>query len=279
MEVSVHLRGGDNVTDMRSLALAEGLNFLNHSIIVRGRNETAPGADLVIQTSFGRSAALLSAIYQEIPYIVMEGPIFRDLYPLEGASCFTYNGMQNGGTRPDVPSEPRREPVLKDMKTEGDTLILAQKPTDHSLRGNDHIQWLIDKQAEYPDAKIRHHPLMVPKGSIEPIAVALSNCRRTISYNSTASVDSRIAGCETICEHWASEGLLKDGKESREEWLHRLSWYTFTHGELAQSKIAEWILSGYPQAEADAEAGRQEIPRERVDGASVCQRYYSIHTI
>ena len=225
----------------------------------------------MIQTGFARSTAILSAIYQEIPYLIMEAPIFRDEYPMMGASTFTYNGLQAGGTRPKAPEQERKKPKLLDGH-DGKTIIIGQKPMDHSLRGSDHIAWLQEKMDEYPEAELRHHPLMVPKDTLEPIAVALSKCRRTISHTSTASVDSLIAGCEAICEHPANEAY---GVGNREEWLHQLSWLNFTHGELARAEIAEWILSGYEQAEAEAEKGNQEIPREKVNGNAICRRYYS----
>ena len=112
MEIAVALRGGTNSTDMRSLALAEGISYLPHTVKLISRGEAATGADLVIQTGFGRSVALLSAIHQEIPYIIMEAPSFRGFYDVGLASVFTYNGMQNGGYRPNAHTEARRAPVL-----------------------------------------------------------------------------------------------------------------------------------------------------------------------
>jgi hypothetical protein len=271
MEISVHLRGGDNVTDMRTVALAKGISYLPHTVRVRSRGESAAGADLVVQTGFARSAALVDAIERGIPYLIMEAPCFRDIYDVELASNFTYNGFQGGGTRPKAGKEPRKAPELQELRTEGSTLIMAQKPTDHSLRGSDHIAWLQEKLNEYPEAELRHHPIMVPPGHNEPIAVALSKCKRAITYTSTTAIDSGIAGCQTICEHPASEGW-RGG--DREEWLHRLSWSTFTHSELGTDDVAAYILTGYEEAKANASEGLQEIPREKEDGAAICRRYY-----
>ena len=270
MEISVALRGGENVTDMRALALAKGLSYLPHTVKLIERAETV-SCDLLVQTGFGRSVALLGAIEQEIPYIIMEAPSFRGFYNEALASVFTYNGMQNGGIRPQVPSEPRRAPELQELRTEGSTLVIAQKPTDHSLRGSDHIAWIKEKLDEYPEAELRHHPIMVPPGYNEPIASALSECKRTIAYTSTASVDSLIAGCETICEHPANEAY---GVTDRREWLHRLSWYNFTHNEYSTDDIAAFVLTGYEEAAEAAKAGKVEIPREKEDGGAVCRRYY-----
>lgn len=272
MEISVALRGGDNLTDMRSLAIAEGISYLPHTVKLISRAKAAKSsADLVIQTGFGRSVALLSAIEQKIPYLIMEAPMFRDLYDVNKASNFTYNGLQNGGTRPEAPMEARPHPDLLPMHTAGPTLILAQKPTDHSLRGSDHIGWLKAQLDAYPEAEFRHHPIMVPKRHHKPIADALANVRRTVAFTSTASVDSVFAGCETICDHPANEAYeIGD----REEWAHRLSWYQFTHEELKTDDIAAWILTGYDRAYSAARTGDQEIPRERVNGSAICGRYY-----
>lgn len=271
MQISVHLRGGDNLTDMRSLAIAKGLSYLSHTVQLKTRAENADGADLVIQTGFGRSVALLSAIEQEIPYLIMEAPSFRGFYDVSLASVFTYNGLQNGGTRPEPLSEVRRSPTLKDIQKGGPTLILAQKPTDHSLRGSDHISWLEEVVDEFPDAQFRHHPIMVPEDYQESIDAALNVCGRTISYTSTAAVDSLIAGCKTICRHPSNEAYKVT---DREEWLHKLSWCNFTHQEYETDEVAAYVLNGYDEALADAEIGKQEIPRERVNGSAVCQRYY-----
>jgi hypothetical protein len=238
---------------------------------MRSRAEDANGADLVIQTGFGRSAALMSAINSGIPYLIMEAPVFRDVYDLSLASNFTFNGLQGGGTRPEPEDEPRKAPRLEPERNDGSTIIMAQKPMDNSLRGSDHIAWLLEKMDEYPEAELRHHPLMVPPGYNEPIAAALSKCKRAITYTSTAAVDSIIAGCETICDHPANEAY---GYTDRRELIHKLSWSTFTHDEYGTDDIAAYVLKGYEEAEANAQRGLQEIPREKVDGAAICRRYY-----
>ena len=273
MEISIHLRGGDHITDSRSLALAEGLSWLPHTVTLRNKTESPRNADLVIQNSFASSVSIEEAVDRGIPYILMEGPLFRTMYGLYEASTFTYNGLQAGGTRPKVPNKPRIKPILHDLRTEGPTMILGQKPNDRSLRGMDHVEWLKEKLVEYPDAIFRHNPIMVPEGNLEPIGDALANVGRTVSYTSTASVDSVFAGCKTICEHPANEAYSCG--ENREEWAHRVSWYNLTHEELATDDIAAWILTGYDKALNDATAGRQERPRPRVDGKSLASVYYA----
>lgn len=270
LEVSVHIRGGTNRTDMRSLAFATGLESSGHTVTYRSRGERSQGDDLVVQTGFARSEAILGAIEQEVPYLIMEAPVFRDFYDINKASNFTYNGLAGGGTRPIPGTEPRPHPPLHQGYGEG-TLIIGQKPTDHSLRGADHIQWIKDKLVEYPDAAFRHHPLMVMPGDQVSLDAALANAGRVVTWNSTAGVDALFAGCRVIVEGPGSE--VRPG-EPRVEAAHRLSWSTFTHDELVSLPVVHTILEGYEEAEANAKAGLQEIPRERVNGRAVCQRYY-----
>ncbi len=262
MNISVHLRGGGNRTDARSIAIAWGLSRKIHEVATRTRSEEPVNADLVIQTGFNRTPALLWAIETRTPYIIMESPTFRDLYVEHMASTFTYNGMQGGGTRPEVGSAPRPHPELLPLHYDGPTLILGQKANDHSLRGSDHTQWTKDMLRAYPGSRLRHHPIMVPKGYNAPIADELKDVGRTIAYTSTASVDSIFAGCETICTHHANEAY---GVDDREEWAHKQSWYNWAHHELEDPKVTEWILSGYPEAYAMAKLGQQEIPRLKIN--------------
>ncbi|MEE8114384.1 MAG: hypothetical protein V3T23_08505 [Nitrososphaerales archaeon] len=273
MEISVALRGGENKTDWRVLAIAKGLSYLPHTVTLIGRaRPIAYNTDLLVHTGFGGSTALLSAIESRTPYLIMEGPIFRDMYDMDTTSNFTYNGLQQGGTRPEAPLESRPHPLIHPEHFEGPTLILAQKTTDHSLRGSDHVKWLKEQLDVYPEAQLRHHPIMVPPEYNIPISDALVDVGRTVAFTSTASVDSLLAGCETICGHPANEAY---GCTDREEWVHKLSWSTFTHAELATSDITAWILTGFEEARRNAFEGRQEIPRARVDGGTSMGAYYS----
>ncbi len=272
MEISVHLRGGGNLTDARSTAIAKGLSYYN-TVRLRTRSERAGLADLVIQTGFNRTPALMDAIERGIPYIIMEAPMFRDHYVKQISSTFTYNGLQAGGTRPEVPNEPRMHPPLLPMHIDGPTMILGQKPNDHSLRGQNHVEWIKEKLLEYPGATLRHNPIVVPKGYNIPIADALVDVGRTVAWTSTASVDSVFAGCKTICEHPANEAYGMNFSPDREEWAHRLSWYNFTHIELEDEDIATWILTGFDEAKADARMGKQEVPRAKIERDPLVSAY------
>ena len=268
----MHLRGGENITDLRCLALASGLEDLsNVRLSYLARGDAAEGADLVIQTGFGRSTALLSAIEQEIPYIIMEAPYWRHIDCMKYSS-WGWNGLAGGAWRPKPTDEPRPHPELQPWKNEGNTIIFGQKPTDHSLRGTDHVQWILDKMEEYPDAEFRPHPLMVPTHLHTPLKPVLDRCLRAITFNSTVGAEALIAGCYS---HPEDEGSTAWKVNNRHLWLHELSYGQYSHKELENPKTASLILSGYEEAESRAKGGLQEIPRLRVDGRAVCARYYS----
>ena len=230
------------------------------------RGEASKDADLVVQTGFGASAALEGAIDRGVSYLIMEAPPFRTEQPWEHWSSFGYNGLAGGAYRPRAPDEVREHPRVLPLKTEGKPLIIGQKPTDHSLRGSDHVGWLLRKGVEYPNASIRHHPLMVDAQTT--IERGLEDVRKVIVYTSTVAVAAAIAGCEVVVEGpgcwWRSIG-------SREEECHELAWASFSHKELASNrKAVRHVLSGYEAARAHT----PEVPRGKVDGKAICEQYY-----
>lgn len=294
MKIAVHLRHADNQTNMRSLALAKGLNALGqHSVVEAKRDERVPNSDLVIQTGFARSVALTDAIERRIPYLIMETPVFRGQTSIMDHSSFTYNGLAGGGTRATPLEATRPSPTVRQPKNvdneyvwgdeeypqgrPGKTLIIGQKPTDHSLRGHDHVKWILQKFDEYPDADFRHHPLMVDENSQEPLKAVLPKYDTVITFNSTAGIDALIQGCNVVAEHEGSEVYDMEGASyyTRMERIHELSYAQFSHSELNEPSVAEYILSGYDVARYLAADGHVEHPREKVDGSLVCKRYYT----
>jgi hypothetical protein len=253
---------------MRSESLAEAFEAHGIPTVRVGRDMTVTDSELVVQTGFGPSVALRDAIERRIPYIVMEAPFWRHIDVFK-TSSWGYNGLAGGAWRPTPPDEPRDHPPLQPMKTEGKTLIIGQKPTDHSLRGADHVEWILRKQQEYPEAVFRPHPLMVAHDALPPIAQELSETYRCITYTSTVGAEALIAGAVSEPEH---PGSCAYGVEDREAWIHGLSWGQAKHTEMLQ--VVPYILSGYEEALERAKSGLVESPREKVDGASICQRYY-----
>jgi hypothetical protein len=157
------------------------------------------------------------------------------------------------------------------MKTEGGILIIGQKPTDKSLRGADHVRWIEEKLQEYPDGVFRGHPLMEP-GQVS-LDSQIAEARKVVTYTSTTAVEAAIAGCEVQVDGHGSWWSPFEG-ESREDTLHRLAWSAFTHNDYSRPTTASWIASGYEEAAERAKAGKVEVPMEKVDGQSICERYY-----
>lgn len=271
MKITVHLREGPNKTNMRSECIIPGLEAAGHKVKVMGRGDYEKDSDLVIQTGFGASRALQEQIEANKPYLIMEAPFWRDFYPVHTCSSWNYNGLAGGAYAPEPPEEPRPAPELLPMVEDvSRTLIIGQKPTDHSLRGTDHVQWILDKKKEYPEADFRPHPLMVPAGTLAPFRDVLMAYDQIITFTSTSASEALVAGRQVQADH---PGNLAYGVTDREKWHHATSWRHAPHSEMHE--LVPHILSGYEEARARAEQGLFEIPRGRVDGQAVCQRYYN----
>lgn len=268
MKVSVHLRGGPNLTNFRSEVLAEGLEALGHTVVVRSRAEGCGDADLMVQTAFSRSYAVMDAIGKRIPFLIMEAPFWRHI-PMEDWVSWGYNGLAGGAFRHSAPDKERPKPELQPWKEDGAIIVFGQKPTDHSLRGHSHADWIVSKLEEYPDAEFRPHPLTVPRESLEPFAQAISRCKKAITFSSTSGAEALIAGCESQPEH---PGSIAYEVSDREQWLHETSWAQFRRHEFCEGG-AEHIIGGYDEARARSEQGLVEEPRLRVDGQKEFARY------
>lgn len=271
MKVQAALRGGENRTDIRTKALVEA--FLRHhqGVEIISRADHAD-ADLLIQTGFAPSRALMSQIESQKPYIIMEAPFWRDFYDVYEASSWGYNGLAGGAWAPDAPTALRPAPDLQPMKEDdGTILIVGQKPTDHSLRGEDHVRWLLETRNSLPQADFRPHPLMVPPDTLEPICEVLPRYSKVVTFTSTVGAEALVEGCHVRADHRCNLAFGVD-EASRPEWHHLLSWRQSTHSGLHE--IVPYILGGYEEARALAESGTYEIPRGRIDGKAICERYY-----
>jgi len=256
---------------MRSEALTDALGAKGHQIIRKGRDETIhKDADLYVQTGFAPSTGLLSAIERRIPYIIMEAPVFRS-FDLDTHSSWGYNGLQGGAWHPPTPEEERDKPELQPSHG-GAKLIIGQKPTDHSLRGSDHVEWIRTKRLALPEADFRPHPLMVPRASLEPIESVLGAYGEVFTYSSTVGVDAVVAGCKAYAD--SEYSLLRYYTGSREDFTHELSWWQAHHS--GYNQLIEYILSGYAEAKDRISRGLCEIPTGRVNGQSIQQRYHQL---
>lgn len=271
MRITVALRSGPNLTNPRSECLIPALEEAGHTVTVIERGEVVKGADLFIQTGFAASNALRSQIDQRLPYLIMEAPFWRDYYDVHASSSWGYNGLAGGAFAPSPPDEERPKPELKPMKAgTGPTIIIGQKPTDHSLRGSDHVQWIIDTRNQIPEAAFRPHPLMVPPDTLEPIEAIFERYDRVVTYTSTVGCEALVAGCKVRADHrynlaWGV------GEGCRESWHHDLSWRQSTHDRM--SEIVPHILSGYDEARERAATGLIEYPRNKVRNTAIDAAY------
>ena len=265
LRVSMHLRDGENKTNLGAVALATGLELAGAEIVKLSRTQPlAPGADIMLQTGFGGTVPIRQAIAEGIPYLMAEAPAYRHLSKIvvEEWVSYGWGGLMGGAYHTPAPSIPRWAPELKPMKTSGATIIFAQKRSDHSLRGVDHDVWLREMLALYPEAEFRPHPLMCPPDAVqEPIRDVLKRCYQAITYTSTAGAEALIEGCVSNAAHPGSSAYrVKD----RREWLHQLSWQNFPMVYAATRQIGKHILEGYEMAKWRAEVGLQEHPREKL---------------
>ena len=269
MKIVAALREGANKTNARTEAIINALELHGHPVQRIGRHEAPQNADLLIQTGFAPSNALKGQIDANMPYLIMEASPFREL-DVHTHSSWGYNGLANGAYRPQAPDQPRWHPTLQELPEDASgTLIIGQKPTDHSLRGTDHVQWILDAKVHHPTADFRPHPLMVVHGTLRPIGEVLREYKHVITFTSTVGVDAMVAGCQVHAKHHGSFAYDIDSRERR---AHDLSWVHSSHSEFYD--LIPHILSGYDEARSRAECGDIERPRGRVDGQAICERYY-----
>ena len=274
MKIAVALRDGPNLTNPRSECLIGPLEAEGHEVKRIGRGEVVKGADLLIQTGFAPSTALRSTLDQRLPYIIMEAPFWRDYYDVHASSSWGYNGLAGGAWAPLPPDEERPKPELKPMKAgTGPTIIIGQKPTDHSLRGSNHVEWILNTRAEIPSADFRPHPLMVPPGTLDPISTVFERYGTFVTYTSTVGCEALVEGCQVRADHRCN--LAFGVRESdRGAWHHALSWRQSTHDSFGG--LVPYILEGYAEARERAAVGLVEIPREKVRNDAIEQAYYKL---
>jgi hypothetical protein len=221
------------------------------------REEPIRDADLVLQCGFQISPVLEDAMSRGIPFLILENGCW---HAGDKTKTFTlaYNGLCNGGFMPPEPAEERPKPDLRPMRPRdsGRTTIFGQMRGDKSLRGLDMDEWVRETLLSHPDATFRPHPNMVPsweQRALEPFQDCLDATSLAITYSSTVGAECLIQGIETVAEHPGSFAYPCDG--DREAWLHWLSW---RHWEIDQPFDSKWVLSGYEEARALAEAGHYD---------------------
>jgi hypothetical protein len=272
MKASLHLRKWPNKTNVRAKALARGLRKAGVEIVELDRSDPIPpDADFMIQTGFASTTALLSCIEQKKPYLLAEAAFYRLDNDIYKNSSWNWGGLaglsvvdklpegynENGGINP--PLLP--EKTLMEVR-ELPTVVIGQKPTDHSLRGSDHDVWIREQLIRYDDAEFRPHPLM-SQHEQEDMQELLDRAGQIITYTSTTGAEALIHGCAVTYDH---PGSIINGWEvwGREEWHRRLSWQHGSHEWLSSEEAADIILAQYPTAALLAKQGLQENPRPKM---------------
>jgi hypothetical protein len=212
-------------------------------------------ADLYVQWSFRNTEALRCAVAQKKPFLILDGGFFADRDSHFGLS---FNGFMNLADYVEPPEGTRPHPRPLDWNENGDTIVVyGQVPTDKSLRGLDHDQWVADTMREakaaYPEyrVKFRPHPNVV-KGQ-PPMEADFERMYTAVTYTSTAGVQTAVAGIRTVCMHPAAMATPVSSAElgspirvpGRQLWLRDLSWRQYGDDEIEAA--ADYIRHAFPQ--------------------------------
>jgi len=238
-----------------------------HKVVWSTRGRPVENSDLVVTAGFQITSANADAMGRGIPIIILENPVWYTGHRMDSYT-WAYNGLHGLGYLPTPPDTPRPHPTLKPWKEweTGQITVFGQVPTDKAVRGNDMQLWRESVKAALPTSVYREHPIMIPSKhhhKIEPFDVCLDKTSLAVTYTSTCGSEAVIAGIPTIACH---EGSLAYSVAShnlsdkpitpcRDEWIHGLAWRQWTIHEKLDTN---YILSGYNEARADAEAGRYD---------------------
>ena len=222
--------------------------------------------DLAIHWGFKPSDALTFTIENNIPFIILENPVWGDRY-----STFTwaYNGLNGLGTTPSAEGLPSRyKPDMKPWKDHGEITIFGQVPGDRALYGLDINEWVDSVAGVLPGSHIRRHPCMVDQNHVkqEPLAECLARTGLAVTYSSTVGAEAVIQGIPTISMHEGSLAYpvsthsLSDAPRpfNRDKWLHELS---YRHISIGEDVPVDYILGGYDDIREVCE-GPKEVQRD-----------------
>jgi len=260
MKIAAYLRSNDSRTNDRvhhfAAALGAELTYRDRPV----------ECDLAIQAGFQISPAMKDAMDRDVPFIILENPVWGKE---EGNYVFSYNGLARGGTVPNCDELPFRfHPPLYSWKDweGGQTTIFGQVENDKALRGADIYRWVEGCEEVLPRAVFRPHPVTLSRpdqANQESFEETLKKTHLAITYTSTVGSQAVIAGIPTIACHegslaWdVSSHSLSEAPVTpdRELWIHRLA---YRHINLNEAVPVEYILSGYDEARANAEAGKYD---------------------
>lgn len=262
MRVAAYYRSNDSRTNerVRAASLAFGA--------IESTRERPVPCDLAIQAGFQVSPAMKDAMERRIPLLILENPVWH-YGPKHATYTVGYNGLNGLSTLPTCESLPTRSgPELAPWRDpfSGQATIFGQVENDKALRGADMYAWVEWVQEILPHAVFREHPIMLDreeKRSQETFEDCLAKTSLAITFNSTCGAQSVIQGISTIAIHEgslayevASHSLSEAPRQpDREEWLHNLTW---RHWRTDETLDVDWLLTGYDEARANAEAGKYD---------------------
>jgi hypothetical protein len=219
--------------------------------------------DLLIQWGYLRTPAIRSAIALRKPFIILDRGYF-DPDRVQRVSV-SFNG--HGGLSMELDGvenrPPRYHPEIQPMREGGETIqIIGQMEGDASLRGASIAAWMNRKAIEAHDQyhlKVikRAHPRMLNpwEPAQEPLEDTFDDTLISISYSSTAAVQTTLAGVRSVVEHPASLAY-EVRRDSRPLWAHKLSQREYNLLDPVDSvECVQYILDGYDQAKREASQG------------------------
>jgi hypothetical protein len=240
-------------------------------------NTVASGpSDLVVIWGWKQRAVIAAAQNRGTPILVMER---AHLPPrMEWTSCGlnglggrgTYAMVEDGGARWRENFGHLEQPW---SDRDGYTLICGQCPGDASIWGVDFRKWAQDAcdtaRSIGRDVVYRPHPYAYknqgdrwfPTGarfSVKPLATDLGGASHVVTYNSTAGVETVLAGVPTVatdpgamaypmCTHLVDAKPLRP---DRTEWMHGLAWTGFRPSEIEDGTMWEHLKGAMPCAMA-----------------------------
>ena len=260
MEVIAYLKGNRNSCGRKTeyFGKAMGAKFVQR---------TDPrDCDLAIHWGAKLTSAMMHTIENNIPYIILENPVWGD----RGSNfSWCYGGLNGLGHVPSAKGLPAKDkPELQEWKTEGEVTIFGQLAGDAALHGLNIHDWIEDCSRILPGSRIRQHPLMLDQNHVtqEPLAECFARTGLAVTYSSTVGAEAVIHGIPTIAVHKGSLAYpvsthtLSDTPitPDRSEWLHELS---YRHISFGTDVPVDYILGGYDDYRKVCE-GPKEVQRD-----------------
>jgi len=231
------------------------------------RSDTCPaGAELLVHWGYKPSQSLVTAIDQNIPFIILDRGYF-DPERVNRVSI-SFNGHHGLSMPVDTRKlSNRRYPILLPLREDDyhgeNTLIVGQLPNDASLRRNCIEAWMGRAAAQaieehgLPAVK-RPHPksLNAWEPQPEPLDRAFEKAKHVYTFSSTTAVQSLIQGIPTSVAHPCSPAWMKGRYRNRAEWARDLAFREYDLLDDGDSDACvKYIEAGLGRATDEASRG------------------------